>query len=208
MLLSLHDHTVKIYDWQNHELDLDYKGGLASEQLEEARESKATAISLGKLSNMAFLYLPINFVCAMLGMNLSILGQGEVPLWVFLVLVVFFSLLTYLPVLLPKLDERRVRIYRVAYHLAWRSVSAGFWFLAFSMTHSYGQIFEIMNNGLAQAFLGYTGPKTKGWTEGRNDNFFKKAIWGSQVFWKEKVKEIFLAVEELKFNNEPTELTV
>lgn len=208
MLLSLYDHTMKIYEWHIHETDSDYKGELASEQLEEARESKATAISLGKLSNMAFLYLPINFVCAILGMNLSILGQGEVPMWVFLVLVVFFSLLTYLPVLRPKMDERRVRLYRVAYYLAWRSVPAGFWFLAFSLTHSYGQNFEIMNSGLAQAFLGYTGPRTKGWTEGRNDNFFERATWGSQVFWKGKVKKIFLAVEELNFNNEPTELTV
>jgi len=208
MLLSLYDHTMRIYEWHIHETDSDYKGELASEQLEEARESKATAISLGKLSNMAFLYLPINFVCAMLGMNLSILGQGAVPMWVFLVLVVFFSLLTYLPVLLPKMDERRVRLYRVAYHLAWRSVPAGFWFLAFSLTHSYGQNFEIMNSGLAQAFLGYNGPRTKGWMEGRNDGFFKRATWGSQEFWKGKVKKIFLAVEELKSNNEPTELTV
>lgn len=208
MLLSLYDNIMRIYEWHIHEIDSDYKGELASEQLEEARESKATAISLGKLSNLAFLYLPVNFVCAMLGMNLSIYGQGEVPVWVFLVLVVFFSLLTYLPVFLPKIDERRVRLYRVAYHLALRSVPAGFWFLAFSLTHSYGQNFEIMNSGLAQVFLGYTGPRTKGWMEGRNDNFFERATWGSQAFWKGKVKKIFLAVEELNSNSEPTELTV
>ncbi|MCJ1257059.1 hypothetical protein MMC24_004884 [Lignoscripta atroalba] len=208
MLLSLYDHTMRTYEWYIREGDSDYKDELASEQLQEARESKATAISLGKLSNMAFLYLPINFVCAMLGMNLSILGQGNVPMWVFLVLVVFFSLLTYLAVLRPKMDERRVRFYWVAYHLAWRSVPAGFWFLAFSLTHSYDQNFKIMNSGLAQAFLGYTGSRTKGWTEGRNDSFFKGATWGSQAFWKEKVRKIFLAVEELNSNNEPTRLTV
>ena len=207
-LLSLYNHTMRIYEWHLHETDSNYKGELASEQLGEVRQSKATAISLGKLSNMAFLYLPINFVCAMLSMNLSILGQGEVPMWVFLVLVVFFSLLTYLPVLLPRMDERRVRLYRVAYHLAWRSVPAGFWFLAFSLTHNYSQNFEIMNSGLAQSFLGYTGARTKGWTERRNDDFFKKATWGSQAFWKERVKKIFLAVKELNSNNEPTALTI
>jgi len=73
--------------------------------LEEAKLSKATAISLGRLSNLAFLYLPINFVCAMLGMNLSIFGQGQVPVWVFLMLVVFFGLLTDLPIYLQSTNE-------------------------------------------------------------------------------------------------------
>jgi hypothetical protein len=182
MLLSLYDNTMRIYEWHIHETDSNYKGKLASEQLEEARESKTTAISFGKLSNLAFLYLPINCVCVMLGMNLSIYGQGKVPVWVFLVLIVFFSFLTYPPVLGPKIDERWVRLYRVTYYLAWRSVPARFWFLAFSLTHSYVQNFEIMNFGFAQVFLGYTGPRTKSWMEGRNDSFFEKATWGSQAF--------------------------
>ena len=152
----------------------------------EAKESKATAISLGKLSNLAFLYLPMNFVCAMLGMNLSIFGQGDVPVWVFFMLVILFGLLTYLPIYLPTIDERTVRVYRLAYHLARRSVPAGFWFLAFYLTHNDGQNFEIMNSGLAQLFLGYTGSKTKGWTDERHDRFFEKATLGSEGFWKGK----------------------
>jgi hypothetical protein len=208
MLLSLYDNTMKIYKWHVHESDSEYKSTLASEQLEEAKESKATAISLGKLSNLAFLYLPINVVCAMLGMNLSIYGQGEVPVWVFLILVVLFSLLTYLPAFITKMDKRIILFYKVAYHLARRSVPAGFWFLAFSWTHTYYQTFEIVNSGLSQVLLGYTGRRNKGWTEGRNDSFFAKATWGSESFWKGKVKKIFLAVKELNPNNEPTELTV
>ena len=149
MLLSLYDHTTKFYEWHLHEADSNSKFELASEQLDETRKSKATAISLEKLSNMAFLYLPINFVCAMLGMNLSILGQGEVLVWMFLMLIVFFSLLTYLPVPLPQMDKGRIRLNKIAYHLAWRSVPAGFWLLAFSLTHTPRQKFEIVNSGLA-----------------------------------------------------------
>ncbi len=37
MLLSLYDNTMRIYEWHIHETDSDYKGELASEQLEEAR---------------------------------------------------------------------------------------------------------------------------------------------------------------------------
>lgn len=205
MLLSLYDNTMRIYDWRIQEVDSEYKGELASEQLEEAKESKATAISLGKLSNLAFLYLPMNFVCALLGMNLSIFGQGEVPVWMFLILVAFFGLLTYLPVYLPQVDERRIRLYKVAYQLTRRSIPAGLWFLAFSWTHSSLQNFEILHSGLAQAALGYTGHRTKGW---RDDDFFERATLGSQAFWKEKVKEIFLKVGELNPNNGATELNV
>ena len=208
MLLSLYNNTMRIYESHIHETDSDYKSELASEQLAEAKESKATAISLGKLSNLAFLYLPLNFVCAMLGMNLSLFGQGVVPLWVFLALLVFFSFLTYLPIFIPRIPEGKVRIYKIAYRLAWRSISAGFWFFAFSLTHDYSQNFEIMNSGLAQEFLGYTGSRTKGWFEGRDDDFFERATWGSPGFWKEKVNKIFVTVEGLNSQNEPTELTV
>lgn len=131
----------------------------------------------------------------MLGMNLSIFGKGQVPVWVFLMLVVFFGLLTYLPIYLPEVDQGRVRLCRLAYHLARRSISAGFWFLAFALTHSYHQNFEITNSGLAQVFLGYTGSRTKGWMDRKHDGFFEKATWGSEAFWKEKVKKIIGAVE-------------
>jgi hypothetical protein len=144
----------------------------------------------------------------MLGMNLSLFGQGVVPLWVFLALLVFFSFLTYLPIFIPRIPEGKVRIYKIAYRLAWRSISAGFWFFAFSLTHDYSQNFEIMNSGLAQEFLGYTGSRTKGWFEGRDDDFFERATWGSPGFWKEKVNKIFVTVEGLNSQNEPTELTV
>ena len=208
MLLSLYDNTMRIYEWHVHESDSDYKAELASEQLEEAKQSKTTAISLGKLSNLAFLYLPVNFVCAMLGMNLSIFGQGEVPVWVFLILVVFFSLLTYLPIYLSTMDERTVRLFKLTYHLAWRSVPAGFWYLAFSLTHNHRQNMAITYSGLAQIFLGSTAHRTKGWMDGKNDDFFEGATWGSNAFWKGKVKKIFDAVEELSSSNETTELTV
>ena len=201
MLLSLYDNTMRIYDCHLHEIDTDYKAELASEQLEEAKQSKATAIGLGKLSNLAFLYLPLNFVCTMLGMNLSIFGQGQVPLWVFLVLVVFFSLLTYFPIYLPLIDRRRVQFWKLAYRLSRRSISAGFWFLAFSETHDYSQNFGVVNAGLAQVFLGYTGRRTKGWVDGGEERLFGRATWGSVTFWKEKVEKIFLAVEELNRND-------
>jgi Mg2+ and Co2+ transporter CorA len=84
MLVLLYDNTMRIYEWHINEVDSSYKSELASEQLGEAKESKATAIGLGKLSNLAFLFLPFNAVCAMLGMNLSIYGQGSVPVWLFL----------------------------------------------------------------------------------------------------------------------------
>ena len=148
MLLSRYDYTMRIYEWHVHEMDSDFKGDLALEQLQEAKQSKATVISLGKLSNLAFLYLPINFVCAMLSVNLLIYGQGNVPVWVFLMLVIFFGLLTYLLIFLLT-DQRTTKLCRVARLLARRSVFAGFWLLAFSLTYNGSQNFEILNSSLA-----------------------------------------------------------
>jgi hypothetical protein len=106
------------------------------------------------------------------------------------------------------METRKIELYKVAYHLARRSVSAGFWFLAFCLSHDYRQIFEIVNAGLAQVLLGDRFSRTKGWTERRNDRFFEKVTRGSEAFWKGKVKKIFLAIKELNPNDEPTELTV
>lgn len=208
MLMSLYDNTMRIYEWRIRESGSDYKAELASEQLTEAKESKATAISLGKLSNLAFLYLPINFVCATLGMNLAIFGQGTVPVWVFFILVFVFGLLTYLPIYLVPSDEKLARYRRLAYHLARRSISAGFWFLAFTMTHSDQQNFEIINSGLAQVCLGSDIRRTKGWKDETHDGLFDKATLGSKEFWKERVKRIYLAIGELNSNDRATELTV
>ena len=66
------------------------------------------------------------------------------------------------PIYLPSVDQRRLGFYEVAYHLARRSVPAAFWFVAFALTHDYHQNFEIMDSGLAQVVLGYTGSMTKG----------------------------------------------
>jgi len=203
MLLLLYDNTMRIYEWQINERDSDYKDELASEQLEEAKESKATAISIGKLSNLAFLYLPIKFVCTMLGMNLSIYGQRKVPVWVFLVLAVFFSLLTYWPIFLRPITPSTIRAWKLAYRLSWRSAPAGFWFLAFSLTHTRTQTFKIMYTGLAQELLGDINLKTENWMEVRNDHYVEKATWGSREFWNGRLKRIFLAVEGLNSNNGP-----
>ena len=62
MLLSLYDKAVRIYEWHIHEPNSNYTGELASEQLEEAKQSKATAISLGKFSKFGS-YIPPAQLC-------------------------------------------------------------------------------------------------------------------------------------------------
>ena len=74
MLLTFCENTMRIYEWHMQETNTDYTGEVASERLEEANAAKATAISLSKLTSLAFLYLPLSFVCTMLGMNLSTFG--------------------------------------------------------------------------------------------------------------------------------------
>ena len=55
------------------------QGDVLEEQLQEARASRAVALSVSRLTKLAFIYIPMNFVCAMLGMNLAVFGQGTIP---------------------------------------------------------------------------------------------------------------------------------
>jgi hypothetical protein len=122
-------------------------------------------------------------------------------------LVVLFSLMTYLPVFLLPSIKRHWPFYRCACYLAQHSISAGFWFLAFCLTHKYHQNQEILNAGLAQVLLGHTCRRTKGWMEGINYHIFDYSTCGSKLFWFEKVKIIF-AVKELGLRAESENLTV
>ncbi|KAK6537892.1 hypothetical protein TWF694_010790 [Orbilia ellipsospora] len=207
-LLSLYGHSVRIYEWYTNEFRAGVTAELTGEQLKEAKESTSTAVSLGKLSFVAFLYLPLNFVCAMLGMNMSIFGQGTVPLWVFFILAIIFGLLTWLAAVLFQMDKQWLRIWKTAYHLGRRSVLAGLWFLAFAFTHNEKQNFEILDSGLSQTLIGYEGSKTKGWIYGKNDQMFDSATWGGQEFWEARVKRIFLAVKELQPSDLKTDAEV
>jgi Mg2+ and Co2+ transporter CorA len=56
---------------------------LVASQLTEARKSTETAISVARLTKLAFIFIPLNFVTSFYGMNMKPFGGGNVSLWIF-----------------------------------------------------------------------------------------------------------------------------
>ena len=205
---ALYVSAMRIYEWKNQETESSYRSQLASEQLEEAKQSMHTAISLGKFSNGAFLYLPLNFVCTPLGMNLKAFGQGSVSAWVFFALVLFFGLLTYLPVYKSLLSKNRSIQLNVALRLfvSWRSPVAAFWFLAFVFTHGDMPNFNLTHSGHSQVLLGNTIQMTRSLL--REDTSLGESAFGNEDFWRRKVRIIYAALEEVDPPDEQTDRRV
>ena len=50
--------------------------------LQDSHKSVEYAESLGTLTTLAFLFVPLSFITSIFGMNLVEFGSGNVPLWV------------------------------------------------------------------------------------------------------------------------------
>ncbi|KAF2272667.1 uncharacterized protein EI97DRAFT_445591 [Westerdykella ornata] len=121
-----------------------HKNEVLAEQLQETRESKQASISVNRLTKLAFVFIPLNFICALFSANLLILGDG-VSLWVFAVAAVVAVTLTILPVLgsiisyirtaWASIKRNILRHVWYALYLAWHSPRAGVYYALFCLSH-------------------------------------------------------------------------
>lgn len=156
LLLKRYDRVYEYFEQGSKERTKSSQFDVMAEQLDEARESKMTAISVGRLSKLAFIFIPPTFVCTMLGMNLAVFGQGTIPIAVFFVLLVAVSLFTFLPIAMRssawrKRISRKAKGLAVIFKLAWRSPVAAFWYAAFVMCHTGGVNVYLRYSGIWQA---------------------------------------------------------
>lgn len=115
---------------------------LHDEQLNEAIKSKSAAISVGRLSKLAFVFIPLSLTTSFFGMNLVELGTGHARLWEVLVTAVLVLFISVAPI--SGHIWVKVRPYilcnpqhlRFTMHLAWFSPSVAFWFAMFCLFHS------------------------------------------------------------------------
>ena len=199
-LLSQYNRAIKFVERHEQDINTDFQHGLIREQLAEARESKAAAISVGRLTKLAFIYIPLNFVCAMLGMNLSIFGAGTIPLWIFFLVSALVLMATTVPILrvISKSLRAETPNLRLACKLAMHSPSAGFWYGAFCITHSSEQIKILRYSGINWVLE--RGQKSVGprrWVSSYEvqDDFYKRARLGSDAFWKGRVEYIYSFID-------------
>lgn len=87
---------------------------VAAMSLEESRKGIQQANSVGRLTQLAFLFIPLTFTTGVFGMNIESLKDGA-PLWKFWVTATTISLGAFMFMTLIGRVERRVQIWQ---HLA------------------------------------------------------------------------------------------
>lgn len=67
-----------------------------SAAIAESQRAMEQAKQIGRLTRLAFFYIPLSFTTSFLGMNLSIFGSGKIKFWVWFVFSAPVLLLSYL----------------------------------------------------------------------------------------------------------------
>ncbi|MDI1492664.1 MAG: hypothetical protein OHK93_004446 [Ramalina farinacea] len=83
----------------------DYLGDLIQAQVDDAKEAKRTSAKLGLLSQLAYIFLPLQVTVSALGMNLKAFGTGNVELQSFFVILMVIATLSFVPMLSPLLSK-------------------------------------------------------------------------------------------------------
>lgn len=74
-------------------------GGLVAAQMEEARASTKAAVTVNRLSKLAFVFIPLSFTTSFFGMNVVEWGQGTTHLRTFFVTAVAVSICSLIPLM-------------------------------------------------------------------------------------------------------------
>jgi len=134
---------------------------LVNEQLEEARESKDVAVSVGRLSKLAFVFIPLSFTTSVFGMNITEFGQGTASLKIFFITAVAINILTLIPVLKPLWTGIRETSFGrflqdlgLAIRLARYSPSLGFWYAALRVFCSHPVLERLCGYNVRRALDG------------------------------------------------------
>ncbi|KAH7379946.1 hypothetical protein BKA64DRAFT_648240 [Cadophora sp. MPI-SDFR-AT-0126] len=162
---------------------------LSDAQLEEARKSTQTAISVARLTKLAFIFIPLNFVTSFFGMNMTQFGTGGISLWVFFITAPTLICITLIP-FIGKVVSRDVTF--AFLKLANISLRVGFWFFAFSLFHTNATNQRLFNSSMLYLLnKGRTKKLVKDADELEENHWAQKFDWRDKNwyrrFWLRKV---------------------
>lgn len=80
--------------------------------LEESRRAILSSEKIGKLTMLAFFFVPLTFICSLFGMNMRELGQGNLGIWAFFVLAVPTTVLSTIICFWDRMSWDSLRNYR------------------------------------------------------------------------------------------------
>ena len=188
-LLSQYDKQIQIQDEQEREFIAREQSHLSETQLMDSRKSIEASVGVARLSKLAFVFIPLNFVCAMFGMNLSIFSTGSVPLWMFFLAAAMCTAVITIPIwnLIIKSIKKNTIDIRLASQLFWRSPIIGFWYAASQLTHC--ERWKFRKCGIEQVLIGHQ--KSPGPFFAGMEGYRIRILHGRSEFWKCKIRLIF-----------------
>ena len=90
--------------------DSEYLRELFQKQIDEAKEARNTSVKLEYLSQLAYIFLPLQLATSAMGMNLKNFGTGNIELRTFLLMLAGIATLSFVPAIVPLLGiPERVR---------------------------------------------------------------------------------------------------
>ena len=107
--------------------------------LRESKKSIQQADSVRRITQLAFIFVPLTFVTSVFGMNLAEFGTGSIKAWIFVVVAIAISLTVFAMLILsPGLTRwylMHFRTIRVIVALFKYLPVEAFWFLVFCLYH-------------------------------------------------------------------------
>lgn len=182
-------------------------GELTQAQIDQAKEAKDTSVSLGYLSRLAYMTLPLQLTASAMGMNLRVFGTGNIELRTVLSMLLMLASLSFIPLLIPLLfgpmTKRLFQLREVARYSQRVAFLFG-WFCLFHRRETNDQVF--VNSGMRNDLHFFKGVhperrKITGerWPYGRNPLTAGSEGYIAHLFphdyWKGVLDEIFEVID-------------
>ena len=193
----------------------DYLGGKIQAQVDEAKEAKKTSAKFGLLSQLAYIFLPLQVTVSALGMNLKAFGTGNIEIQSFFIILMITATLSFVPVLSPMIPGKRISDIRAISKHSRRLAFLCGWFCLchWSTTNS-----KLFNCGIAYDLNVISGRydiprRTSGghsqWSRKRTE--FVSALQRQPViffprYWKKVVEEIFDIIDQPNWGRDANHL--
>ncbi|KAI4113106.1 MAG: hypothetical protein LQ338_008233 [Usnochroma carphineum] len=98
-----YNEVLSYYQAGDRSSESDYLGALIQAQVDEAKEAKKISKSLGQLSQLAYIFLPLQLTASAMGMNLKNFGTGNIELKTFVLMLATIATVSFAPIFFPSL---------------------------------------------------------------------------------------------------------
>lgn len=186
-----------------------YLGRMIEDQTTETKESTKTSIQIGRLSRLAYVFLPLQITTSLLGMNLELFGSGSLSMRTFIGILVGLCLLSFLPIV-P--HERVSQCFRLWQYSSKVSVI----YTCFCATHASAVNDLLWDSGISWDVKYFSVP---GWHKRNTLSPSPDEVWLKQrhklvrrlssdrlsffpTFWQEKLKEVFKIIDKPQWGRE------